>query len=633
LRSICRPPGHRPSRPTPLFSAALLALLAGGPGLAGAEPGAGYTAAHEAAGLRASLRIRPVSGPVVKPGEPALFTLEFAGAEDGSPVRGLRPAAWAERLGRQASAQSCRERTASLLQRAAGRRPEVDLNAWQLAIAGDTGVVAVVDPQGGTTRTRLLSLVNPGGAIGAFVEDAERDAILVSVPERGEVVEIDTRRWVERRRIAVGGRPGPLQLEPGGARLWVGQDGRPGALAEVAVLDRASGAVAARLVAPAGAQALAVLGPDRALVAAPGGAFLLDATASAAPLRDIPGGFADVAWSALAELALLLDASAGQVIALGRDGTPRAAWSVAPGAAGLFLDPAGRLLFVPEPGEGRLTVIDLARGAVAHRVALEGRPLRVGFSRTQAYVQGEAGATVSLIALRSLVEGGMPAIAGIAAGERGLRPGEAVGPTIVSAPGQEAMLIAASEERAVHVYMEGMAAPTGVLRAPYGRPLALAAVDRSLREVAPGRHETTAVFPGPGRYVLPVMLQGASFLHCFEMEVEGEERLPLARRLSLEFAGDDRRLPANSPSTLRLRLRGPEGEAAWRAAPDLRARVVQFDGGWQLQLPLRPLGDGLYEFVLTPPKPGPVHMFVESRSLGLAPESLPQILLRAEARR
>lgn len=625
-------PGAAAFRLTRRGAAPALAALLLGAGAAAAE-GPVLRETHGEAGLTATLEIRAADGGAVRAGELALLSLRFA-AEDGGPARGLRPAAWAERAGLRAT--DCRERVRGLIQGRLGRRAEVDLNAWQLAYLGDNGALYVLDPVGGGTRTRLLAVANLGGRAGGLAEDGARDTIFVSLPERGEVVELDTRRWAERRRIAVGGRPARLVLDGGGARLWVGQDGGPGATAEVAAIDRATGEVVARLPAGPGPHALAAAGEGRAVAASPtGGAVLLEAAAGATPLPGLGGGFADAAWSPLAELALLLDRAEGRVLALRRDGRPVASWPVAPGAAGLFTDPSGRLLLVPETAEERLTVIDLGRGAVAHRIALEGRPLRVGFSRTQAYVQFEGASRVSLVALGSLVEGGAPAVVGIAAGEAGLAAGEApLGATVATAPGDGAMLIASPEERAVHVYMEGMAAPSGALRTPQARPLAITAIDRGLREVAPGHYETQLVFPGAGRYVIPVMQQGGGFLHCFAAEVEGDRGLPLARRLQLELAGPEgpATLPAGGvPATLRLRLRGPAGEGAWREAPDLVARVVQFAGHWQQRLPLRPLGDGLYEVAVAPPRPGPVNLYVESASLGLQPGSLPHLALRAVA--
>lgn len=604
---------------------ALLALLAGGTGAA-AQPAA-ITATHAMAGLEARLEIRPMGGEAIRPGEPVTVSLSFT-AEDGGPARGLKPAAWAERnTGRPLA---CRDRVRGLLENRMGRRAELDLNAWQVAYANDQGAIQVIDPVGGNTRTRSLAVVNLLGRPGGWAADEPRDALFVAVPETGEVVEIDTRRWRERRRLAVGGRPARIALDPAGLRLWVGQDGAEGATAELAVLDRGSGEVLARIPAGAGPHVPVALGNGRAAVASAEGVALL-AEGGAEALPHLGGGFTDAAYSPLAEVTLLLDPREGRVIALTGEGRVAGLWEVAPGAAGLFLDPHGRLLMVPEPGEGRVTVIDLARGAVAHRVALGGAPLSVGFSRTQAYVQSGEGSTVSLIALGSLVEAGTPAVTTIAAGESGLTPGEAFGAMVAEAPGGAAMLIAAPGERVLHFYMEGMAAPAGVLRLPQGRPLAVMALDRALREVAPGRHETQAVFPAGGRYVLPVMVQGGGFLHCFEIDFGGGEALPLARRLKLEAEGPEARvMRPGQPAPLRLRLRGPAEEGAWREAGDLSARVVQLAGHWQVSLPLRPLGDGLYEAeAVAPPEAGLVNVYVESPSLGLDPATLPYIPFRA----
>ena len=56
---------------------------------------------------------------------------------------------------------------------------------------------------------------------------------------------------------------------------------------------------------------------------------------------------------------------------------------------------------------------------------------------------------------------------------------------------------------------------------------------------------------------------------------------------------------------------------------------VQFAGHWQQLVPLRPLGDGLYEARIAPPRPGPLNLYDESASLGLRPGTLPHITLRA----
>ncbi|MBO1075019.1 YncE family protein [Roseomonas marmotae] len=620
-------PSRRPPRGRAgLLSASLLALAASWQGARAEAPA--FTGRHAAAGVEALLEIRPRSAGALLAGQTAGIRLRFNG-EDGAPVRGLKPAAWAERGGGQA--MSCRDRVRSLLENRLGRKAEVDLNAWHVAYVGDNGAVQVLDPVGGTSRTRLLAALNLAGHPGGWAEDPARHALFISVSDKGEVVEIDTARWAERRRLQVGGRPARIVLDAGG-NLWVGQDGTEGATQEITLVGRATGEVQARLPAGPGPHALAPVGAGKVVAATSRGAVALTAD-EAWPLPALGGGFTDVAYSALADVALLLDAAGGRVLARAADGRVVGQWPVAPGAAGLFPGPGGRLLFVPEPAEGRVTVIDLGRGVVAHRVTLGGAPLRVGFSGTQAYVQSAAGSTVSLIALGSLAEGATPAVTGIAVGEGGLTPGEALGPMVAAAPGDEAMLIASPSERMVHVYMEGMAAPSGVLRAPRGRPLAITAVDNGLRETEPGVYQTQVTFPGAGRYVFPVMLQGAGFLHCFEVDVGGDGPVLLSSRLSLEWpASATRSLPAGQPTALRVQLHGPEDVGAWRAAGDLSARLVQFVGHWQAMVPLKPLGNGLYETEqVTPPRDGILQLYVESRSLGLEPGTLPHITLRAVA--
>jgi hypothetical protein len=557
-------------------------------------------------------------------GAPALLRLRFATGADpaGPPARYLRPAAWAEREGGRSLA--CRDRVQGLLQPRIGLRADADFNAWQLALLSDGGALHVLDPLGGSARSRLLAAVNLHGVGAALAADPARDAAFIAVPATREVVEVDTLRWTERRRIPAGDAPGALLADADGATLWVA------AGEAVLRLDRATGEVAARLAPGFAPRALAPLGPGAVLAAGEGGAAILRADAVQA-LPGLGDGFAAAAWSPLAELGLLLDARAGRLLAVTPGGAVAHAFHVAPGATEVAVDPSGRLALVPEAGEAQVTVIDLARGAVAHRVALEGAtPVSVAFSRTQAFIRSAATPRIALLPLAALGGGAAPAPAWIAAGDAGT--GTAAGPLVAAAPDGNAMLIADGAQPLVHVYTEGMAAPSGTLRGPPGRPLALLAVDRALKEVAPGLHEAVGIFPRGGRHVLPVMLQGGGFLHCFAVEIGGEPPAPLSARLgyALEEAP---RLAAGAPATLRLRLRGPEEAApAWAAASDLRARLVQFAGHWQAVLPLTPLGDGLYATPdVAPPEAGPLLLHLESPSLGLRPGTLPHLNLRVEA--
>ncbi|MGG5812521.1 YncE family protein [Falsiroseomonas sp. CW058] len=593
---------------------------------AGAEQPAGepFRATHAAQGLAVTLELAAVAGGPAVAGEPALLRLRFATGGDpaGPPARFLRPAAWAERdAGRSAS---CHDRVQGLLQPRIGLRAEADFNAWQLAVLADNGALHVLDPLGGSARSRLLAVVNLRGRGAALAVDAARDAAFVSVPAAGEIVEVDTLRWIERRRIAAGDAPGALLADADGATLW--------AAAGEAVLriDRASGEVRARLPVGFAPRAVVPLGPGAVLAAGEGGAALLRGHA-ALQLPGLGDGFAAAAWSPLAEVAVLLDARAGRLLAVTTEGQPAGLWQVAPGAAEVALDPTGRLALVPEPGEAQVTVVDLARGAVAHRVALDGAaPAGIGFSRTQAFVRSADGARIALLPLAALAGDAPPAVAWISAGDAGMQ--DAAGPTVLPAPDGNAMLIADGAQPLVHVYTEGMAAPSGTLRGPPGRALALLPVDRALREVAPGLHEAVTIFPRAGRHALPVMLQGGGFLHCFAVEIGGGPPEPLSARLGFDLAAPDR-LVAGAPALLRLRLRGPEeAAAAWMGAADLRARLVQFDGHWQEVVALRPVGDGVYAAeAVAPPRAGPLLLHLESGSLGLRPGTLPHLNLRVGA--
>ena len=95
--------------------------------------------------------------------------------------------------------------------------------------------------------------------------------------------------------------------------------------------------------------------------------------------------------------------------------------------------------------------------------------------------------------------------------------------SIVQAPGADAVLVANPADRAIYYYKEGMAAPMGSF-ITMGANRAVLAVDRSLKERAPGSYETVARLGRSGRHALAFYLNSPLIVHCFDVTVAAQTR-------------------------------------------------------------------------------------------------------------
>jgi hypothetical protein len=202
---------------------------------------------------------------------------------------------------------------------------------------------------------------------------------------------------------------------------------------------------------------------------------------------------------------------------------------------------------------------------------------------------------------------------------------------IVSAPGENAVLVANPADGEVYFYKEGMAAPIGHFSNYRHPPQAVLVVNRSLREVRPGMFTTTATMPAAGAYDVAVFVDAPRVVACFRVTVAENPDLPKARvPLQVEHLTKQRVIRAHETTTLTFRLVDAKTKEPAVALTDARALIIQANGAWSERRPLVARSDGRYETDFTSPAPGVYYVYVECPSAGLRASNPQFLVLQAE---
>ena len=628
--------------------AAAPAAEGAGPAAVAAPSDAGvFRGRVERQGVTLEIEVEPVAGGPIRAGAPLAVRLAARDVHTGEPFASLYPAAWFDRLpaGRGGEAAGeCSEKVATFLGGSLLSRPAADLNVYHVVALNEDPSLTVVDPLFGFGGTRLLALVElrAPGEDWALGVDAER--LFVSIPEHDEVAVVETATWDLLTHAEVGPRPGRVALQPDGRHLWVAyREPLPGAeVSGVSIVDTVAMKAVRHLATGRGEHDLAVSDDDRWVFVTnrdDGTLTVIDAAAQAVTATVATGDRpVSVAWSPLARRAYVAHAGDGSIAVVDPGaGEVDARLAADPGLAQIRFAPGGRFGLAVNPESDLLHVIDAARGRIVQRGRLERGPDQVAFSDELAYVRHRGSETLLMIPLTELGREGAPIpVADSPAGRH--PPGAGVESTpaagIVQAPGAAAVLVANPLDEAIYYYKEGMAAPMGHFQNYGRRPRAVLVVDRSLRETAEGVYETVVQVDEPGDYDLALYVEAPRVVHCFGIEVAADPILEAARArrrgaiAALERVG---RTPVGGELTLRFRVTDPASGAPVDGLADVGVLGFLTPGIWQQRQWARPLGGGLYEVTLTPPRPGIYWVFVQCPSLDLEYGDTPALAFEAVA--
>jgi YVTN family beta-propeller protein len=583
-------------------------------------------------GTTVELSIKSAGDPAatLREGQPARFTLTLRDETTGSTVNGVFPNMWM--LPYQPAGadepKRCSAAVAALLTGGLGSPSALDLNIYYVLTLNGDGTINVVDPHFGFGGSQLLGMVELEHPGYDWVLAAGGDRLFVSVPESNRVAVVDTVHWKLDRTLDAGPNPRRLLATADGRQVWVATD------RGVSSIDTNALTVGKSVATGAGEHDLVLTDDDRFLIVTnrtAGTASIVD-TRSSSAVAEIPVGDQpiSVAFSPLGGTAYVAG-SEGRITAI--DPKRRkaiASFDAKPGLTAIRIAPGGRFAFIVNPVKDVVQIVDTASNRIIQNAGIEDGPFDVSFTETLAYVRRLRSEAVEMIPLAGIgKEGAQVPVVDFPAGEYpfGKAPRTTAAAGIVSAPDENAVLVANPADQHVYYYKEGMAAPIGHF-SNYGHfAQAVLVLDRSIKATR-GAYAATAVLPSAGEYDVAVFVNAPRTVSCFRLSIAADPVLAAKQRgmpVTIEQLTEQRVVAAGGPARLAFRLRDPATQEPRMAVPDAMVLIVKAGGNWFTRQPLAGRDGGRYETEFVPPGPGVYYVYVGAASIGLR-TSNPQFL-------
>lgn len=547
--------------------------------------------------------------------------------EAGRPLAGLRPLAW---LVRREDGEALpdrgkvKEKIQSLLASRVAPGYEINLNEYVVVTLDDNPSISIIDPQVGSSKTKVIGVVTLLSKGADFVLADDRRNVLVTLPESKEVAVADLSKRIASH-IDVPGEPFRIAYQPDRRFVWVGD--RSGG--SVTAIDAQTLTAKARVAVMPGPHEFAFRGDGRkAFVASPASSrvAVIDVDSMAVERTvdlDVPAAaiaYSDFGGRAYAAL------ETGAILAIdGHSFETVAEIELPDGSSGFTVTPDGRWGFVLNRSRNLVTIVDTATNRAAYTIPVEEKPDRVDFTEKFAYIRHAASELVVLVELPSIGEATTPIASTIVLGRKPPMAGGITTPAPLLAPLPEGggALVLNPADRIVYHFVEGMNAPTGEYLSYPWTAKGILIADRTIREVEKGRYLSEFQSPRPGSYTVAFLVPSSPQIYgCFDLSVEGDERLgPDAVPLSLEPVFASERFSPNAPGKLVVRLTDrTSGEPVDRLRDVLF--VVTRGPRFQWRGAAKPLGDGRYEVDVPFEDAGRYMVVVGCSSRGIRPGQL-----------
>lgn len=535
--------------------------------------------------------------------------------------------------------RSCESSIRRYLQGSLGFKATNDLNSFYVLTMNEDATISVIDPMvnvaGMTQLYGMVDLTGPG-ADWALTSDSQM--LFVSVPQKNQVVVADMESFDVFRTIDVGVNPTRVAVQPDGRNVWVGNDSSDDQ-SGVTVIDVATLRVVARIPTGKGQHQIAFSNDSRfALVTnlADGDVSIIDVQ-GLQKLGNISTGRQPVAaaFSSVTGLAYVADAVTGRVSVI--DPASRRTVKqlrVGSGLKDFRLSHDGLWAFALDATEGRVHVLDLSSDRVTSSVPVVEEPEQLSVTHSYVYVRSSVSPDVSIIDHSKLAQGEVPestrvtAGQGASTGSRLSSPADAIAP--VHEHGDDVM-IASLVDSYVYYYMAGMNAPAGGFLNTKGPPRAVRVLDRSIRQVGPGRYEATTLVRQSGEYRVALFLDSPRVTACFNFTAKRDPLLErTGRPLSLSIVTSARQATVGEPFHLQFRLSDQQGKGAVLGPGDVQVVVTLASGLWSERFEASPVSNGLYEVQVTLPRPGVYRVFFSVPSLRATFDQLGSVTLTAK---
>ncbi|MFZ1005273.1 MAG: YncE family protein [Candidatus Sulfotelmatobacter sp.] len=552
-------------------------------------------------------------------GDDVRFRFRVSDTASGSPLQGLKPAAWLDlrRSGQPADPKSCTKKVAAFLGDSLVSVPQVDLNAWYVLTMNEDASISVVNPRFGFGGSQLLNMVFLDGPAEDWALTADQQRLFVSMPDSGRVAVVDAASWKIVARLDVASRPGRVAIQPDGKYLWVSDN------EGITAFDCQTLKASPRIPTGAGPHEFAFSSDSRFVFVTNHGAGTVSVIddAEGRKVADVStsGHPSSVTFSELSRTAYVANDDEG-IVAVNTHGMLVAHITASPNIRQIRAAPGGRFIFAVSPSKEQLHIIDSSSNRMVQTGVIHGGPDQVTFSSTLAYVRRRSDATVMMVPLDRIGSPDAPLpLVDVTGGQLPFSQGSRSTPadSIVRVPGSNAVLMANPADRAVYYYQEGMAAPMGQFQNYGHEPRAVMTIDRSLEEESPGLYQTVGRVPEAGVYDVVFFLDSPRVVHCFEFEAASASGEPIKPRAIVVISASEKNLQAGRTARLRFQVIDGDTHDPIKNLRDLRALVFEQPGVWQTRQALIESVPGFYETEFTPPSSGVYQAYFESSSLGL----------------
>ncbi|WP_220185100.1 hypothetical protein [Paracoccus sp. S1E-3] len=552
-----------------------------------ALPAGAQTDARRAA-MQAQVRFADLRGGAlnqVLPGQPFRVEVTLTSLTGGLP-RGLQPMGWIRPVA--LSDLPCAEAAAAFRATGRGSAGTVDLNGLLLGVLTEDDALTMLDPERNLGTANLIAAERLPERPAAMVADKTAGRFIVSLPKAGQVLALQP-----MAEPAVLGRgldaPGALAANPLGGTWVIEGDG------DLLLLQDGPARRFARDVRAmdAAGDRLALLGRDVMLLDPAGKVLIRHPAASARAVAALAGdqGRALI-WLSGQDLALTWEDAPDRVIRI-------PLWRSHDGIA---VSPAGRFAFA-FGGGSEVSVVDLALGRVVQVVGSASPVAEIAFLRNAAVMRTADGTLAGVMDLRMIKPGTAPVV-----GQFPLGSGPA------PSAGAQLLVPLGAEDQVLAVHAAGF---TGfVLNATHGTsgkppmeaiplrggiPRIVRALDRGLREDAPGRFVTVARLDQAARYELVISagLGEAAFCAPLPMPLPAPSPQDLPGTISTE----------PEDTGIRLRLSDAAGQPVAQARGHLL--VTSLVGNWRDRMEFQTDSDGRTRDSYPLPAP-PLAIVVES---------------------
>lgn len=574
--------------------------------------GSAATSSIEQNGIRVDFSVQPVDDSQARLTAASDAAFRFSISDiSGALVAGAYPAAWMQRRAetQPTDKTACQKMIKTFIEGSLITQPTLNLNVYYVLVLNDDATISVVDPLFQFGGTNLLTMIplSSKGYDWRYSQQLQR--LLVTLPDARSLAFVDTIGFNVSQEIDLGVRPGTVALQPDQQYAWVGySDDQSGG---VIVVDIGKGKVVNRIESGRGNHRFA-FSPDSRY------AFVTneyDDTVSVIDVHQLQNVQTiataerpvSIDYSSAADAVYVSHAGDGSIVSIGAKTLKVNSRTILdPGLGQIRFAPGGRFAVVVNPATDHAYVWDAAKDRVTKSGKVEVGPDQVSYSDTLAYIRHRGSATVLMIPMEVISDPDVDMqVVDFPGGQRAFGIADSPAPSIVQAPGENAVLVAHPIDRQVYYYKEGMAAPMGSFRNYRRSARAVLAVDRSLQEVIPGNYATTGRLAEAGTYDVAFFMDSPRVTHCFEVLVMPNLHNPTPTvKSTIVSLIPNQQFKVGETNLLRFRLQDSVSGDPVVGIGQIQALAVLSPGIWQTRPTVKEEGDGIYAFEWIPPEAG-----------------------------